>query len=71
MISQHQTGERLLREEVSEKEIAEIILRWTGIPVSRLMAGEREKILRLGDVLHERVIGQDGAMQLAADVCST
>lgn len=66
-ISEKQTGERLLREEVTEEEIAEIISRWTGIPVSRLMEGEREKILRLDEVLHERVIGQDEAVQLVAD----
>jgi ATP-dependent Clp protease ATP-binding subunit ClpB len=67
MISQKKTGERLLREEVTEEEIAEIISRWTGVPVSRLMEGEREKILRLDEVLHERVIGQDEAVQLVAD----
>jgi ATP-dependent Clp protease ATP-binding subunit ClpB len=66
-LSQQQVGERLLREEVTEEEIAEIISRWTGIPVSRLMEGEREKILRLDEVLHERVIGQDEAVQLVAD----
>ncbi|OIN95733.1 MAG: ATP-dependent chaperone ClpB [Deltaproteobacteria bacterium CG1_02_45_11] len=62
-----QSGERLLREEVTEDEIAEIISRWTGIPVARLMEGEREKILRLDEVLHQRVIGQDEAVQLVAD----
>ena len=65
--SQSQIGERLLREEVTEEEIAEIISRWTGIPISRLMEGEREKILRMDEVLHERVIGQDEAVQLVAD----
>ncbi len=65
--SQGQIGERLLREEVTEEEIAEIISRWTGIPISRLMEGEREKILRMDEVLHERVIGQDEAVQLVAD----
>ncbi|MDX6649314.1 MAG: ATP-dependent Clp protease ATP-binding subunit ClpB [Solirubrobacteraceae bacterium] len=58
---------RLLREEVTEEEIAEIVARWTGIPVSRLVEGEREKLLRLDEVLHERVIGQDEAVQLVAD----
>jgi len=62
-----QLGDRLLREEVTEDEIAEIISRWTGIPVSRLMEGEREKILRLDEVLHQRVIGQDEAVKLVAD----
>ena len=67
MLAQKQIGERLLREEVTEEEIAEIISRWTGIPVTRLMEGERQKILRLDDLLHERVIGQDEAVQLVAD----
>ncbi|MEA2270741.1 MAG: ATP-dependent Clp protease ATP-binding subunit ClpB, partial [Solirubrobacteraceae bacterium] len=49
------------------EEIAEVVARWTGIPVSRLMEGEREKLLRLDEVLHERVIGQDEAVQLVAD----
>jgi ATP-dependent Clp protease ATP-binding subunit ClpB len=62
-----QGGERLLREEVTEDEIAEIVARWTGIPVARLMEGEREKLLRLDEILHERVIGQDEAVQLVAD----
>jgi ATP-dependent Clp protease ATP-binding subunit ClpB len=60
-------GKRLLREEVTEDEIADIVSRWTGIPVSRLMEGEREKLLKLDRVLHERVIGQDEAVQLVAD----
>ncbi|MEA2402895.1 MAG: ATP-dependent Clp protease ATP-binding subunit ClpB, partial [Thermoleophilaceae bacterium] len=56
-LTSKQGGTRLLREEVTEDEIAEIVARWTGIPVSRLMEGEREKLLRLDDILHERVIG--------------
>ncbi|TDW21864.1 ATP-dependent chaperone ClpB [Kribbella kalugense] len=58
---------RLLREVVTEDEISSIVARWTGIPVTRLQEGEREKILRLDDVLHERVVGQDEAVQLVAD----
>ena len=58
---------RLLREEVTEEEIAEIVSRWTGIPVTRLVEGEREKLLRLDDILHERVIGQNEAVSLVAD----
>ena len=58
---------RLLREEVTEEEIAEITSRWTGIPVTRLVEGEREKLLRLDDILHERVVGQDEAVSLVAD----
>jgi ATP-dependent Clp protease ATP-binding subunit ClpB len=58
---------QLLREVVTEEEIAEIVSRWTGIPVSRLTEGEREKLLRLDEILHERVIGQDEAVQVVAD----
>jgi ATP-dependent Clp protease ATP-binding subunit ClpB len=58
---------RLLREEVTEAEIAEVVSRWTGIPVTRLVEGEREKLLRLDEILHRRVVGQDEAVQLVAD----
>ncbi|MDK2972072.1 MAG: ATP-dependent Clp protease ATP-binding subunit ClpB [Candidatus Sumerlaeota bacterium] len=58
---------QLLREEVTEEEIAQIVSRWTGIPVMRLVEGEREKLLKLADVLHERVIGQDEAVTLVSD----
>lgn len=57
----------MLQEEVTEEEIAQVVARWTGIPVTRLMEGEREKLLRLGDALHARVIGQDEAVQSVAD----
>jgi ATP-dependent Clp protease ATP-binding subunit ClpB len=60
-------GPRLLREEVTDQEIAETVARWTGIPVTRLVEGEREKLLRLDEILHRRVIGQDEAVQLVAD----
>ncbi len=66
-LSQDQGTGRLLREEVTEDEIAEVVARWTGIPIARLLEGEREKLLRLDEVLHERVIGQDEAVQLVAD----
>ena len=62
-----QGGKRLLRETVTEEEIAAIVSRWTGIPVSRLQEGEREKLLRLDQILHERVVGQDEAVQLVTD----
>ncbi|MFD7244374.1 ATP-dependent chaperone ClpB [Streptomyces massasporeus] len=58
---------RLLREVVTEEEIAEIVAAWTGVPVARLQEGEREKLLRLDEILRERVIGQDEAVQLVAD----
>ncbi len=57
----------LLREEVTEEEIAEVISRWAGIPLTKLLEGEREKLLKLDAVLHERVIGQDDAVQAVAD----
>ena len=57
-------GDKLLREEVTEEEIASIVARWTGIPVTKLVEGEREKLLRLESILHERVIGQDEAVGL-------
>jgi ATP-dependent Clp protease ATP-binding subunit ClpB len=66
-LNEKQGGTRLLREEVTEDEIAEVVARWTGIPVSRLLEGERDKLLRLDEVLHERVIGQDEAVGLVAD----
>ena len=56
----------LLRDKVTEDEIARIVARWTGIPVSKLMEGEREKLLRLEDILHRRVIGQDEAVSLVS-----
>ncbi len=59
--------DRLIHEEVSEDQIAQIVARWTGIPVTRLVEGEREKLLQLDQHLHERVIGQDQAVQLVAD----
>ncbi|QTD43551.1 AAA family ATPase [Sporosarcina sp. Te-1] len=58
---------RLLREEVTEDEIATIVARWTGIPVTKLVEGEREKLLRLRETLEERVIGQDDAVQLVTE----
>ena len=60
-------GERLLRQEVTEEEVSSIVSRWTGIPVSRLLEGERHKLLRLEEILHDRVVGQDEAVVLVAD----
>lgn len=58
---------RLVKEEVTEDEIAEIISRWTGIPITKLVEGEREKLLRLETILHKRVIGQDEAVTLVSN----
>ena len=60
-------GTRLIREEVGPDDVAMIISRWTGIPVTRLLESEREKLLRLGEVLHDRVVGQDEAVTAVAD----
>ena len=60
-------SDTLLHDRVTDEEIARIIARWTGIPVARLMEGEREKLLHLEDVLHQRVIGQDEAVQKVAE----
>ncbi|MGK0154634.1 MAG: ATP-dependent Clp protease ATP-binding subunit ClpB [Neolewinella sp.] len=62
-----QKGDRLLREQVTSDEIAQIVAMWTGIPVTRLVEGEREKLLKLDEILHERVVGQDEAVQCVAD----
>ncbi|WP_449600393.1 ATP-dependent chaperone ClpB [Paenibacillus sp. Marseille-Q9583] len=65
--AQQDQDTRLLREAVTEEEIADIVSRWTGVPVSRLVEGERDKLLRLEETLHERVVGQDEAVSLVAD----
>ncbi len=57
----------MLRNKVTEDEITKIISRWTGIPVSKLMEGERKKLLHLSDILHKRVIGQDEAVEKVSD----
>jgi ATP-dependent Clp protease ATP-binding subunit ClpB len=57
----------LLREEVTEEEIGKIISRWTGIPLSKIMEGERDKLLRLGEILHQRVVGQEEAVDGVTD----
>ena len=62
-----QSSDSLLHDRVTEEEIARIVARWTGIPVSRLVEGEREKLLRLPDILHERVVGQDEAVKKVTD----
>jgi len=66
-LEQADSAEKMLREEVTEDEIAEIVSRWTGIPVTRLVESEREKLLKLDQILHQRVIGQDEAVQRVAD----
>ena len=64
---QAEAGRQLLKEEVTEQEIAEIVARWTGIPVAKLMEQEKEKLLHLESILHKRVIGQDEAVKAVSD----
>ena len=66
-LAQESKKNSLLRDKVTEEEIALIIQRWTGIPVSKLMEGEREKLLHLEDILHQRVVGQDEAVRLVSE----
>ena len=66
-LQSEQGPSRLLKEEVDEDDIAAIISRWTGIPVSKLLEGERDKLLHLGELLHQRLIGQEEAVQAVAD----
>ena len=60
-------ADKLLRDRVTDEEIADVVSRWTGIPVSKLLEGEREKLLRLPEILHKRVIGQDEAVQKVSE----
>jgi ATP-dependent Clp protease ATP-binding subunit ClpB len=66
-LSKLQAGTRFLKEEVDAEDIAEVVSRWTGVPVSRLMEGEVEKLVRMESLLHERVVGQDEAVSAVAN----
>jgi ATP-dependent Clp protease ATP-binding subunit ClpB len=66
-LNELQGDQQMLKEEVDEEDVAEIVSKWTGIPVTRLMEGEMQKLVRLEDVLHERVIGQDDAVRAVAN----
>jgi ATP-dependent Clp protease ATP-binding subunit ClpB len=66
-LAEQQKGLRMLKEEVDEEDIAEVVGRWTGIPVSRLMEGEIQKLIRMEDRLHQRVVGQDEAISAVAN----
>jgi ATP-dependent Clp protease ATP-binding subunit ClpB len=66
-LDEKQSGRRLLKEEVDEEDIAQVVSRWTGVPVSKLLEGEMQKLLHLEDELHKRVIGQDEAVQAVAE----
>ncbi len=66
-LAQLQSGQRILKQEVDEEDIAAVVAKWTGVPVSRLMEGEMTKLVRLEDVLHQRVVGQDEAVSAVAN----
>ncbi len=66
-LAEKQSGKRLLKEEVDEEDIAQVVSRWTGVPVSKLLEGEMQKLLHLEDELHLRVIGQDEAVQAVSE----
>ena len=66
-LAESQSERKFLKEEVDEEDIAEVVSRWTGVPISRLMEGEMHKLVRLEEVLHERVIGQDAAVTAVAN----
>ena len=67
VIAEKSADEHLLKEEVGEEDIAQVVSRWTGIPVSKMLTGEREKLVHLEDVLHERVVGQDEAVRVVSE----
>ncbi|HWC39389.1 MAG TPA: AAA family ATPase, partial [Acidimicrobiales bacterium] len=66
-LAELQSHQKMLKEEVDEEDVAEVVSRWTGVPVSRLMEGEVAKLVRMEDVLHERVVGQDEAVSVVAN----
>jgi ATP-dependent Clp protease ATP-binding subunit ClpB len=66
-LAQQQSGPRLIKEEVDEEDIAEVVSRWTGVPVTKLLEGEMQKLLHLEDELHRRVVGQDEAVTAVAE----
>jgi len=66
-LAELQAGSRMLKEEVDEEDVAEIVSRWTGVPVSRLMEGEMAKLVRMEEVLHQRVVGQEEAVAAVAN----
>ena len=66
-LAELQADQKMLKEEVDEEDVAEVVSKWTGVPVSRLMEGEMHKLLRLEDVLHERVVGQEDAVVAVAN----
>jgi ATP-dependent Clp protease ATP-binding subunit ClpB len=66
-LHENQNGQSLIKEEVTREDIAEVVAKWTGIPVTKMLQGEREKLLRLEDELHKRVVGQEEAIEAVSD----
>ena len=66
-MNENQSGQSLIKEEVTYDDIAEVVAKWTGIPVTKMIQSEREKLLKLEDQLHKRVIGQDEAIAAVSD----
>jgi len=66
-LAEQQKGDTLIKEEVTNENIAEVVAKWTGIPVTKMLQSEREKLLQLEDVLHKRVVGQEEAIQAVSD----
>ncbi|AXG74348.1 ATP-dependent chaperone ClpB [Flavobacterium arcticum] len=66
-LQENQTGHSLIKEEVTAEDIAEVVAKWTGIPVTKMLQSDREKLLKLGDELHKRVVGQEEAIQAVSD----
>lgn len=66
-LASQQNGETLIKEEVTNEDIAEVVAKWTGIPVNKMLQSEREKLLKLEDVLHQRVVGQEEAIEAVSD----
>ncbi len=66
-LAENQNGHSLIKEEVTREDIAEVVAKWTGIPVMKMLQGEREKLLNLEDELHKRVVGQEEAIEAVSD----
>ena len=67
-LAENQAGTSLIKEEVTREDIAEVVAKWTGIPVMKMLQGEREKLLRLEEELHHRVVGQEEAIEAVSDL---
>ena len=66
-MTENQAGTSLIKEEVTREDIAEVVAKWTGIPVTKMLQGEKEKLLKLEDELHHRIVGQENAIEAVSD----